>query len=127
MYARIILTLLIGTLAGIVGGALGQMGAFIILPALMLTKIVPDYKMAVGTILFAMLPPISALAVIDYYKRKQIDFLVAALLCVSYTIAAKYGAIINNRFSNKTLNAWTAIAFFIVSIYFAWNAYNDKK
>ena len=65
-----------------------------------------------------MLPPISALAVIDFYKRKRIYFLVAALLCVSYTIAAKYGAIINNRVSNKTLKYATAITFFTVGIYF---------
>ena len=118
MLVRIIITLLIGAVAGIVGGALGQAGTFIILPALLLTNIIPDYKIAVGTILLAMLPPISALAVIDFYKRKRIDFLVAALLCVSYTIAAKYGAIINNRVSNKTLKYATAITFFTVGIYF---------
>lgn len=118
MLVRIIITLLIGAVAGIIGGALGQVGTFIILPALLLTNIIPDYKIAVGTILLAMLPPISALAVIDFYKRKRIDFLVAALLCVSYTIAAKYGAIINNRVSNKTLKYATAITFFTVGIYF---------
>jgi uncharacterized membrane protein YfcA len=122
MLVRIIITLLIGAVAGIIGGALGQVGTFIILPALLLTNIIPDYKIAVGTILLAMLPPISALAVIDFYKRKRIDFLVAALLCVSYTIAAKYGAIINNRVSNKTLKYATAITFFTAGIYFMWTA-----
>jgi len=122
MLVRVILTLLIGAVAGIVGGALGQVGTFIILPALLLTNIVSDYKTAVGTILLAMLPPISALAVVDYYKRKRIDFLVAVLLCVSYTIAAKYGAVINNRVSNKTLKYATAITFFAAGIYFMWTA-----
>jgi uncharacterized membrane protein YfcA len=79
--------------------------------------------MAVGTILLSMLPPISAFAVMDYYKRKKIDFLVAALLCVSYTIAAKYGAVINNQTSEKTLKIWTAVCFFVLAVYFAWTAY----
>jgi uncharacterized membrane protein YfcA len=127
MLLRVILTLLIGSIAGLVGGAFGQVGTFIILPALLLLNIVPDYKMAVGTILLAMLPPISALAVVDYYKRKRIDFLIAALLCVSYTIAAKYGAVINNQYSNKTLKGWTAVTFFLAGLYFAWSAYTDKS
>jgi uncharacterized membrane protein YfcA len=127
MLVRIVLTILIGTIAGIIGGAFGQIGTFIILPALMILNIIPNYKIAVGTILLAMLPPISLFAVLEYYKHKRIDFLVAALLCVSYTIAAKYGAVINNKVSSHTLKYWTALTFFIVSIYFAWAGYNDKK
>jgi len=126
MFVRIILTLLVGTIAGIIGGAFGQVTTFIILPALLILNIIPDYKTAVGTILLAMLPPISAFAVVDYYKRKQIDFLVAGLLCVSYIIASKYGAAINNRYSNKTLKAMTALTFFIVALYFSWSAYTEK-
>ena len=122
MLTRVVLTLLVGTVSGILGGALGQ-GSFLFLPAILMLKIIPDYKMAVGTILLSMLPPISAFAVMDYYKRKKIDFLVAALLCVSYTIAAKYGAVINNQTSEKTLKIWTAACFFVLAVYFAWTAY----
>jgi uncharacterized membrane protein YfcA len=124
MFIRVILTLLIGIISGLVGGALGQ-GSFLFLPAILLLKIIPDYKMAVGTILAAMLPPISALAVFDYYKRKKIDYLVAIVLCVSYTIAAKYGAVINKQFSTKTLKVWTAGIFILIGLYFAWAAYYE--
>ena len=124
MFIRVGLTIFIGIIAGIMGGALGQ-GPFIFLPALLLFKIIPDYKMAVGTILLAMLPPISALAVFEYYKQKKIDYLIAALLCVSYIIAAKYGAKINHQFSNKTLKAWTAGIFILVGLYFAWASYYE--
>jgi len=126
MFIRILLTLLVGSIAGLAGGAFGQSATFIILPALLLFNIIADYKTAVGTVLLAMLPPISAFAVVDYYKRKRVDFLVAALLCISYTIAAKYGAVINNHYSAKTLKGMTALTFFIVGIYFSWSAYTDK-
>ena len=122
MLTRVVLTLFIGIISGLFGGALGQ-GSFLFLPAILILKIIPDYKMAVGTILAAMLPPISALAVFDYYKRKKIDYLVAILLCVSYTIAAKYGADFNKQFSNKTLELWTAGIFIVIGLYFAWMAY----
>ena len=122
MLIRLILTLLIGIVSGIIGGALGQIGSFVMLPSLLIFNVIPDYKIAVGTILLAMLPPISIFAVVDYYKRKRIDFLVAAILCVSYTLASKYGAVLNNQLSNKTLNYWTGIILFIASIYFFWAA-----
>jgi len=124
MFTRILLTVFAGAISGIIGGALGQ-GTMFFLPAILILKIVPDYKMAVGTILLAMLPPISLFAVLDYYKRKQIDFLVAALLCVSYMIAAKYGAAINAEFSRKTLKWMTAFVFFTVALYFTWAAYTE--
>jgi uncharacterized membrane protein YfcA len=124
MLIKVILTLFIGVIAGIIGGALGQVGTFIILPLLLILNVIPDYKLAVGTILLAMLPPISAFAVYDYYKRKKIDFLIAALLCVSYTLSSSYGAVLNNRFNRKQLELWTAVMFFIVGSYFMWSAYH---
>jgi uncharacterized membrane protein YfcA len=124
MFTRIVLILLIGIISGLVGGALGQ-GSILFLPALLIFNIIPDYKTAVGTILLAMLPPISALAVVDYYKRKKIDYLVAILLCISYTIASKYGAALNNTFSSRSLKYYTALTFFLVGIYFTWSAYME--
>jgi uncharacterized membrane protein YfcA len=124
---RLVLTLTIGAFAGIIGGALGITTSFIMLPLLLLFNIVPDYKMAVGTILLAILPPISILAVIDYYERKSIDIGVAVLLCVSYFIAAKYGAGINKNYSNKILKYWSAVILFLCGFYFLWSARQENK
>lgn len=118
MFIRIILTSIIGIISGIVGGGLGIGGTFILLPGLLMLNIIPDYKIAVGTVILSMLPPISILAAIDYYKRKQIDYLIAFVLCISYVISAKYGALLNKQYSDKTLKYTTSIIFFIFSIYF---------
>jgi uncharacterized membrane protein YfcA len=122
---RLILTLAVGAIAGIVGGALGINASFMMLPALLLFNIIPDYKIAVGTVLLAILPPISILAVIDYYQRKSIDISIAVILCVSYFIAAKYGAGINKEYSNKILKYWSAAILFLCGFYFLWAAQND--
>jgi uncharacterized membrane protein YfcA len=126
MVLRLLLTAIIGSIAGIIGGGLGIGGTFIILPGLLLLNIIPDYKVAVGTVILSMLPPISILAAIDYYKRKQLDFLIAAILCISYVLAAKYGASLNKDYSNKTLKYITALIFFIFSLYFLWSGKSDK-
>ena len=124
---RLFLTVLVGSVAGLIGGALGVSTSFIMIPAIILLNIVPDYKMAVGTILLSILPPLSLLAVVDYYKRKKIDIPIAIILCISYFIAAKYGANINKEYSEKVLKYWTAAILFICAGYFLWSAQHDKE
>ena len=123
---RLVLTIVIGSVAGIIGGALGINGSVIMLPGLLLLNVIPDYKIAVGTILLSILPPLSLLAVIDYYKRKKIDVVISILLCISYFIAAKYGAMFNNQYSSKKLKYYTAFILFLSGLYFLWAAIHDK-
>ena len=123
---RLFLTVVVGSIAGVIGGALGAGTSFIMLPAILLLNIVPDYKMAIGTILLSILPPLSLLAVMDYYKRKKIDIPIAIILGISYFIATKYGATINKEYSEKVLKYWTAAILFICAGYFYWSAQEDK-
>jgi len=120
MIARILLSALIGTIAGLMGGGLGIGGTFILLPGLLFFNIIPDYKLAVGTVVLSMLPPVSLFAAMDYYKRKQIDIMIAVVLCISFMIAAKYGAFFNKKYSDKTLKYVTSLIFLIFSLYFFW-------
>ena len=76
MLNRMVLTILLGSLSGILGGASGLGGSFIILPGLIMLGITPDFHTAVGTTLLSLLPPVSILGVIEYYKRKKVDTLV---------------------------------------------------
>ena len=126
MIVRAILTLLVGIISGVAGGALGNGGTFMIVPGLIIFNIIPNFKVAVGTTLLSMLPPISILAVMDFYKRKQIDYWVAALLCISYTIAAKYGGILNRDYSEKFLKYASAAILFLFGFYFLYTGYMEK-
>jgi uncharacterized membrane protein YfcA len=123
---QIILTIILGGISGILGGALGLGGSFIMLPGVILLNIIPNYKTAVGTILFSMLPPISILAVYDYYKRKQVNFTVGTILFVSYFLASYLGAILNGHFSSKVLEYASALCFISIGIYFFYQAYTSK-
>ena len=113
---RYILALLIGTIGGILGGALGLAGTSIMLPLLILSNILPNYHKMTGTLLFSILPPLTLLAVIEYGKRKQIDYLIGVLLFISYFIGAYYGAIININYTAKTLIYSSSLTLFIVSV-----------
>lgn len=124
MDLRIIYTIIIGSVSGILGGALGFGGSFIMLPGLLLLG-VTDFKTSVGTVLLSLLPPISLLAVIEYYKKKQVDTPVGIILFVSYFLFAFLGAKINAQFSSKILKLATSIIFFIIGGYYFFSYYQD--
>jgi len=123
---RTILTILLGLLAGCIGGAFGVGGSFIMLPVLFLLGIIPDYKTAVGTVLFSLLPPISLLAVIEYYKKNRIDTYIGMILCITYFVGAYYGSLINNMYSIRFLQYCTAFVFFILSALFFYMAQSKE-
>lgn len=115
---NILLTIIVGSCAGFIGGTTGLGGTFILLPGLLMLNIISDYKLAVGTILLAMLPPISILATQNYYNRNKIDYTIAFFICISYIIAAKYGAIVNKLWSEPQLKYFTAFILFSFSLFF---------
>ena len=123
---KILYAILVGTLSGILGGAFGLGGSFVMLPGLILLKIVPNYQTAVGTILFSLLPPVSLLAVYEYSKKKQVDYVIGTILFITYFIAAYFGAIINGLYDEKTLKYGCATSFLIITMYFYYDAYNSK-
>jgi uncharacterized membrane protein YfcA len=113
---RYILALLIGTIVGLLGGALGLAGTAIMLPLLIISNIIPNYHKMVGTMLFSILPPISLLAVLEYGKQKHIDYLIGVLLFISYFFGAYYGTFINAYYTSKTLIYASSLTLFIVSL-----------
>lgn len=123
MIIDILKTVFLGAIAGISGGALGQSGAEVMLPGLLLLNIVPDFKTAAGTVLLAIIPPISLLAVLEYYKRGQVKVWTSVFLFISYFFMAFIGAYITKNISNKFLEYITAFYFLLISIFFFWNAY----
>jgi uncharacterized membrane protein YfcA len=118
-----ILTFFIGALAGLAGGALGQSGAEVMLPGLLILNIVPDFKTAAGTVLLAIIPPISLLAVLEYYRRGQVKVWTSVILFITYFFVAFVGAYLTRNISNKMLEYITGFYFLIISIFFFWNAY----
>ena len=119
----ILLTIILGSVAGLFGGALGQSGAEVMLPGLLILGIVPNFKTAAGTVLLAIVPPISILAVIQYYKRGQVKIITSVILFLCYFLLAFVGAYLTKSVSNRTLEFITGIYFLIISAFFFWNSY----
>jgi len=123
MTRDVLLTILLGSIAGLTGGALGQSGAGIMLPGLLILGIVPNFKTAAGTVLLTIVPPISILAVLQYYKRGQVKVWTAVTLFTFYFFMAFIGAYLTKDISNKTLEFITGVYFILISMFFFWNSY----
>tara|TARA_Y100000389_G_C17411260_1_gene491051 strand:+ start:323 stop:703 length:381 start_codon:yes stop_codon:yes gene_type:complete len=124
-----IIPIIIGLIAGIVGGFLGLGGAFVILLLLNLFKIVPDQKTATGTTLFVFVFPLAIIAVIQYIKRNQVNYSIALPIIIFYVIGAVIGSGINPDFTNKQLKLFSVIFLLIllcISLYI-YIREDDKK
>lgn len=81
----------IGLAAGVLSGALGIGGAILILPALVYFTGM-EQKMAQGTTLLLMLPPIGLFAALEYLRRGQADWTAAAWICAGFLVGGFFGA-----------------------------------
>ena len=128
-HRRILLTILIGLITGIIGGATGLGGAFLIVPAFYFFGVIPDYTTNIGTTLFALLFPISILAVLEYAKNEDVDYKIGLILTVAYILFSYLGSLINIYFKKERklhiLKYFSAVLLMICGVYFAYGAYND--
>ena len=92
MDASALLTLvLIGVAAGLLSGFIGIGGGLLIVPALMYFTGLSQMA-AQGTSLALMLPPIGALAVMNYWKAGEVDIRAAAIMVVAFMIGGHFGS-----------------------------------
>ncbi|MDX1919920.1 MAG: sulfite exporter TauE/SafE family protein [Candidatus Caenarcaniphilales bacterium] len=81
----------LGIFTGFLGGMLGVGGALFVIPALVYIFGFSQ-KLAQGTALAMMLPPIGILAVITYYEKGFIEIKSAIILCLGCVLGGWLGA-----------------------------------
>ncbi|MEO6831490.1 MAG: TSUP family transporter [Chitinophagaceae bacterium] len=117
----IVLILIIGLGAGILGSMVGIGGGIVVVPALLaMTPLLPGMNptMAAGTSLAMLLPPIGILGVMQYYKAGQIDFRIAGLLCLGFIFGAFFGGKIATSIDKETMKKFFAIFLLLISLKF---------
>ena len=87
----ILLLMLVGLLAGMLSSMVGIGGGVVIVPALVMIFGMSQ-KLAQGTSLALMLPPIGILAVMNYYKQCYVDFKMAAVICITFIVRSYLGS-----------------------------------
>jgi uncharacterized membrane protein YfcA len=110
----IIIIILTGLAAGILGGMVGIGGGIIIVPALVYFLAFSQHQ-AQGTSLALMLFPVGILGVINYYKKGYVDFRYAGLLAIGFVVGSYLGSKFSLSLPQLTVKRIFAILMLIVA------------
>ncbi len=110
-----VLFILIGLSAGVLGGVFGLGGGFIIVPALVMLCGFSQLK-AQGTSLAVMLPPVGLLAFMTYYRNGNVDLKAGIIICITLFIGGLFGAQMVQSANNDLLRKGFAIFMILISI-----------
>ncbi len=109
------LYVLLGLLAGFLSGLIGIGGGTIIVPVLVLYFGLSQ-KLAQGTTLAMLIPPVGILAAWTYYKQGYVDFSIALLICLGFIFGGLIGAKLATGLSNIMLEKIFGVALLIIAI-----------
>lgn len=110
----IIIIILTGLAAGILGGMVGIGGGIIIVPALVYFLAFSQHQ-AQGTSLALMLFPVGILGVINYYKKGYVDFRYAGLLAIGFVLGSYLGSKFSLSLPQLTVKRIFAVLMLIVA------------
>ncbi|MBL7970421.1 MAG: sulfite exporter TauE/SafE family protein [Prolixibacteraceae bacterium] len=99
---QIILLAIIGLLAGVFSGTFGVGGAIIVIPALIFFLGLSQHQ-AQGTSLAFMIPPVTLMAAIIYWKNGYVNWKFALVLAVMFFIGTYFGTMISISIPDKIL------------------------
>ncbi len=99
---QVLILIVIGLLAGFVGGTMGVGGGIVMVPTLIFVFGFTQHQ-AQGTSLATMLAPIGILAVVNYYKEGYVNFRFAIILALTFIIGSYLGSKLAIRLPDKML------------------------
>ena len=111
----IIVLLIVGLAAGILGGLVGVGGGIIIVPSL-IYFLGFSQKEAQGTSLGILLLPIGILGVLQFYKAGYVDMRTVWLVSLGFLIGSYFGSKIALSFSQETVKKIFAILMLLIAL-----------
>jgi uncharacterized membrane protein YfcA len=109
------LYILLGLIAGILGGMFGIGGGSILIPAMVFLFGMTQHQ-AQGTSLAIMVPPIGLLAALRYYYSGNVKLGVAVFVCLGFFIGGLIGANIVQAVSEPILKKMFGVFLLLVSL-----------
>ena len=107
--------LIIGLIAGMASSMVGIGGGVVVVPALVM-MFAFSQKLAQGTSLVMLLPPIGLLAVINYYKAGYVDFKIAGILIIAFIFGSYFGSKIALGMEEATLKKIFGVFLLVLAI-----------
>ena len=112
-----LIVIIIGIVAGFFSSALGFGAGPIIVPGLLLFSIVKGYKLAIGTTILTIIPPLSVFACFNYYKNGFVNVKLAIVLMFSVIFGTIFGSQFTIIYSPKTVAYMSSFVMATLSIF----------
>ncbi|MDA0714095.1 MAG: sulfite exporter TauE/SafE family protein [Bacteroidetes bacterium] len=122
----LILLILIGLMAGILGGFIGVGGGIIVVPAMIYFMGMGQHT-AQGTSLAMMLPPIGLLAVWNYHKEGAVDMKAAMILAIGFIIGGYLGSKLSLRLDETKVKFVFGLFMVLVAIRMTFTAWKEMN
>lgn len=110
----ILILIIVGIAAGILGGLIGVGGGIIIVPSLVYFLSFSQ-KSAQGTSLGLLLLPVGILGVLQYYKQGYVDFKVVAIIAIGFLAGSYFGSKIALSVPQETVKKIFAIMLLLIA------------
>jgi len=110
-----ILYVVLGLVAGVLGGMFGIGGGTILVPALVFLFGLTQHQ-AQGTTLAIMVPPIGLLAALRYYYSGNVKLAMAGFICLGFFIGGLIGAHWIQNISDPLLKRLFGVYLLIISL-----------
>ena len=120
-FSSLLILILIGLAAGVLGGMYGLGGGIIIIPALIYLLGMPQHS-AQGTSVAIMLPPIGIMAAYNYWKAGEINITYALIIAGAFVIGGYFGS----KFALLISDALSRKIFAVVLLLFAFKMFFSK-
>jgi uncharacterized protein len=112
-----LIVIIIGIVSGFFSSALGFGAGPIIVPGLLLFSIVKGYKLAIGTTILTIIPPLSVFACFNYYKNGFVNVKLAIVLMFSVIFGTIFGSQFTIIYSPKTVAYMSSFVMATLSIF----------
>ena len=110
----ILILVVIGIAAGILGGLVGVGGGIIIVPSLVYFLSFSQ-KSAQGTSLGLLLLPVGIFGVLQYYKQGHVDLRVVAIIAIGFLAGSYFGSKIALSLPQETVKKIFAIMLLLIA------------
>jgi uncharacterized protein len=107
--------IIIGLVAGTLGGMVGLGGGIILIPALILIMKL-DQQTAQGTSIAIMLPPIGLFAVYNYYKAGYVNIKYAFVIAMAFMVGGYFGSILALKLSPDVMRKVFSVILVVIAI-----------
>ena len=112
-----LIVIIIGIVAGFFSAALGLGAGPILVPGLLLFSIVKGYKLAIGTTILTIIPPLSVFACLNYYRMGYVNVKLAIVLMFSVIFGTIFGSQFTIIYSPKTVAYMSSFVMATLSIF----------